>query len=238
VDYTEQIAHAFQPIWRIEPPLLHGFEALARFANGASPLQVWALARERQCVRHLDEISIRCAIKEAFPLTGKLFVNVDGSWIGSGVTQLATLLTDDTLVYEVTEQASGGLTPLAKMREALDQRGVFLAVDDAGSEASTPDRLLVLRPRYVKLDKSVIDEWVRDPGAERFWLWIEMAHSVGAYPLAEGVENPEVVLRLRDAGVMYVQGFAFGRPLEASAWTPDALRRMSRTLQGPMVATG
>ena len=77
-----EVRHAFQPIWRLDPPMLHGFEALARFPGGVCPDEVWALARERGEVARLDVISVRCALAEAYPLVGRLFVNVDASWFG------------------------------------------------------------------------------------------------------------------------------------------------------------
>jgi len=231
---TETIAHVFQPIWRLSPPLLHGFEALSRFPNGARPDLVWALARKGGKARDLDRISVRCAIEEAFPLTGHLFVNVDGSWFGQDTRAVLNgLLADELLVYEVTEHsadAEGGMLPTGA--DWFREWGSFLALDDAGSGASSIDRLVSLQPRYVKLDKSLIDEWILNPRAVAIHQWVRMAKAVGANLLAEGVEDPSVVPALFALGVRYVQGFAFGRPLDAATWDREAVLTHLATVAG------
>lgn len=225
---TRQVAHAFQPIWRIAPPLLHGFEALARFPNGARPDLVWDEARRQGVTMELDQISVHCAVAEASVLSGHLFVNVDGSWFDQDARQaLSGLLTDELLVYEVTEQPADETASLPTGRDWFQRWGSFLALDDAGSGASTVGRFLTLQPRYVKLDKSLVDAWILDPAHKEFVAWMEAASSVGASVLAEGIEDPTVVARLHKVGVSYIQGFAFGKPMEASNWTPHTVASLA-----------
>ena len=223
-----EVRHAFQPIWRLDPPMLHGFEALARFPGGVLPDAVWALARERGEAARLDVISVRCALAEAYPLVGRLFVNVDASWFGMAESErvqgeMIGLLTDEALVYEVTEQESAGHMGFLRWRALLERRGVLLALDDAGSGASDPTRLAILRPRYVKLDRSLVTDWLQGTETDQLPMWVHMAESVGAVTVAEGIEDPFAAERLRAVGARYVQGFAYGRPGVAADWTREAV---------------
>ena len=46
---------------------------------------------------------------------------------------------------------------------------------------------------------------------------VTLAHTLNMDLIAEGVENAAQLVRLRELGVEYGQGYHFGRPLEAAA---------------------
>lgn len=63
------------------------------------------------------------------------------------------------------------------------------------------------------------------PGLSLAGAIVQIAHSLGIDPIAEGVENQEQADTLRTLGCDLAQGYHLGRPLVASA----ALELLTRT---------
>jgi EAL domain-containing protein (putative c-di-GMP-specific phosphodiesterase class I) len=99
---------------------------------------------------------------------------------------------------------------------------VALAVDDTGAGHATLRHVLELEPDYVKLDRELVANL--DEQRPRWALIAALrvfADEVGAVVVAEGVERPEEVRSLVNAGVHLAQGFVLGRP--GRAWSPGRL---------------
>ncbi|MEX1164630.1 MAG: EAL domain-containing protein, partial [Nitriliruptor sp.] len=78
----------------------------------------------------------------------------------------------------------------------------------------------------LKIDRSFVNGLAPGDGhAQRIIRsTITMAHELGMYTVAEGVETPSQVERLTEFGCDYVQGYLFSRPVPA----PDVLTHLSR----------
>jgi predicted signal transduction protein with EAL and GGDEF domain len=63
---------------------------------------------------------------------------------------------------------------------------------------------------------------------------VALAHNLGLDVIAEGVETPGQLKRLVVLGCEYVQGYYFGRPIDAKA-TQNLLRRCPRHPDGSLV---
>lgn len=214
---TELMDHAYQPIFHIDPPGLHGFEAVSRFPNGTNPEDVWLLAQARNLTLPLDKLSIHSAVREGFSLPGRLFVNVEPSSLRTR-EDMASLLADILPVRPIDEGLVLELTERGTFDAPARVPGVLLALDDCGTKDATFAQCSRLHPNYIKLDKSVVERWARDPLDELLPAWVALGQSLGAIVLAEGVEDPHLLSRLTRAGVSLVQGFAFGRPREPEFW--------------------
>ncbi|WP_053959822.1 EAL domain-containing protein [Sulfobacillus thermosulfidooxidans] len=220
---TQRVRSVFQPIWNVDGQWL-GFEALTRFWNGCPPDQVFSAATNAKELETLDAIAITQAIERARRLPGKLFVNI--SALSTAQIPLWTRYTEnDRIVWEITETH-----PLTKdSMEAiswLKQHGHVLALDDAGTQFSTKQRLDILRPQIVKLSLTIVHEWAHGlPQALRQWItWAKM-HS--ALIIAEGIEAREWIHTLEEEGVHAVQGFALGRPEEAAFWEAQDFTKLT-----------
>lgn len=202
----------FQPIV-MGHGVVVGFEALARFPNGAAPEAVWKAAHLRDQVMTLDRLALERAICGGRRLPGWLFVNISASHLATLAGSLAVVGCRRT-VWEVTESSvQRGLGE--RGADQIRAAGHRLALDDAGSGASTFDRLGWLRPDVVKLDQTVVWEWVAGR-PRRLRRWVAAAHAAGAWVIAEGVEDAEWLVGLRAEGVEAFQGFAVGRPKSAA----------------------
>ncbi len=122
-------------------------------------------------------------------------------------------LEPDDIVFEVVE--TDHMTDPEHTRricEYFRQHGFRYAIDDLGSGTNNLETIELLRPDYVKIDKSVI--WNRDEPAaqELIRLAVAISRRVGADVIAEGIESPRIATDIRQMGIHLMQGYFFGKP--------------------------
>jgi len=121
------------------------------------------------------------------------------------------------VVVEITESAAM-VDPdrTQHVFEELRRLGVGLAIDDFGTGYSSLSRLRHLPVDILKIDRSFVSEIPADPDASAMVAaFVQLAHTLGIVPLAEGIETPEQLDFLRENGCTLGQGFLFSVPLEA-----------------------
>ncbi len=105
---------------------------------------------------------------------------------------------------------------LAAVLTVLREAGYGVALDDVTPETTNLDALLKLPIRAVKLDRSVTTSTA--PAQLEFIGRIAArARPAGQAVIAEGIETPLVLERMRRLGVTHGQGFYFAKPLTAQA---------------------
>ncbi|PWW07636.1 EAL domain-containing protein [Mangrovibacter plantisponsor] len=105
---------------------------------------------------------------------------------------------------------------------AMKTLGVKLAIDDFGTGHSSLQRLEMLKPDILKIDKSFVtaigSDAVNTPIID---LIVALGHRLHIDMIAEGIENHEQARYLREHGVSTLQGFLYGEPMpveEFSEW--------------------
>jgi EAL domain-containing protein (putative c-di-GMP-specific phosphodiesterase class I) len=91
--------------------------------------------------------------------------------------------------------------------------GFRFALDDFGSGHTSYRHLKNLRFDALKIDGSFIKDILDSP--DDFAIVKSMndiAHSLGMRTVAEYVESPAILAKLREIGVDYAQGFAIHKP--------------------------
>jgi EAL domain-containing protein (putative c-di-GMP-specific phosphodiesterase class I) len=129
------------------------------------------------------------------------------------------------LVVEVTESAlrDGGARLEQTVRQ-LGEHGVRWALDDFGAEWSSLSRLRELPVELLKVDRAFVRHVPRDPRAcDLLGAILALAAALGARTVVEGIETPDQLEFVREAGGALGQGFLLGRP--APAGTAEALLR-------------
>ena len=118
------------------------------------------------------------------------------------------------LCLEITETAAvTNLADAAVFIEQVRAVGVRVALDDFGAGASSFGYLKSMPVDFLKIDGQFIRDLVTDPLNEAaVRCFAEVARVVGMKTVAEFVDKPEVLARLRVIGVDYAQGFLLHRP--------------------------
>lgn len=100
----------------------------------------------------------------------------------------------------------------------LKRMGLSLSLDDFGTGYSSLAYLNHFALDKLKIDRSFVQRLGRDPGADAITRAIvAMAHELGLRVVAEGVETSEQAQRLREYGCDILQGYLYGRPVDARA---------------------
>jgi EAL domain-containing protein (putative c-di-GMP-specific phosphodiesterase class I) len=131
---------------------------------------------------------------------------------------MAANLPAGRLVLEMTEGAAveDAVTTFATMRR-LKALGVRLAIDDFGTGYSSLSYLQDLPVDVLKLDKLFV-QGLAGAGPSRLLTRgiLELARALGKLVVAEGIEQPEQVERLRELGCTLGQGYFFSPPVGAA----------------------
>ena len=102
---------------------------------------------------------------------------------------------------------------LIESARGLRKRDVKIVLDDFGTHFNCFDLCVAGVVDVIKIDAVMVRELDSNPYQRAVVDSIQaLGSGIGASVIAEGVENPEVVARLRHAGVEYAQGFYFHKP--------------------------
>jgi PAS domain S-box/diguanylate cyclase (GGDEF) domain len=132
------------------------------------------------------------------------------------------------LILEITENAliKDPAAAAAKLAR-LGRLGVRLAVDDFGTGYSSLAYLQHFPIHMLKIDRSFLTT-MRNPESSLVAAIVQISHTLGLIPIAEGVENQTQADALIDLGCDLAQGFHLGRPL-AAEHTHALLERVGPT---------
>ena len=121
------------------------------------------------------------------------------------------------LRLELTESAmmTDPIHALAVLRQ-LRRGGIQVSIDDFGTGFSSLSQLKRLTADELKIDRTFVKDLASDPDdAMLVRSAIDLAHNLGLFVTAEGVEDFAALTMLRDLGCDFAQGFALARPVPA-----------------------
>ncbi len=218
---TEEAFHpVYQPIRDFVNGRTVGFEALTRFPGTEEqrPDKWFADAFDAGLGPQLELAAVRAALAGIHDLPPEVYlsVNVSPKTIIEG--RFETMLADAArvrhVVLEITEHAAvQDYIALDTALRPLRERGVALAIDDAGAGFSSMHHIVRLRPDIIKLDMSLIRDIDREaPRRALASALVYFAADTGATIVAEGIETEAERATLQGLGISYGQGYLFGRP--------------------------
>ena len=126
----------------------------------------------------------------------------------------------DALTVEVTESGvfrdeERAIAAMANLRDL----GVHLSIDEFGTGYSSLSRLAEFPIESVKIRLAFVSRLTGD-ARRRPWSMIRLADWLGLATVAEGIEHPAAVRRLRRRGCSLGQGYLFSKPLPAAELLP------------------
>ncbi|KTE25535.1 MULTISPECIES: GGDEF domain-containing phosphodiesterase [unclassified Sphingopyxis] len=226
----EVVIH-YQPQYDVATGAMSGVEALLRWQHpelgllGAGPLVTAARAArlERELTEHAHHVALAeiAAWPEALANI-RVSLNITAADLGdpefaerfAGMARQANV-DPARLTLELTEQAM--LSDPASAAEQLAQIRAFgcaIAIDDFGTGYSSLSLLARLPIDYLKIDSGftrTIDDSDRDRIVVR--AIVDLARALGLLVVAEGIEKPQQLERLKELGVATWQGFLKSGPV-------------------------
>lgn len=223
----------YQPQVEVRTGRPIGVEALVRWIHPErgfiAPDEFIPIAEQTGLIRPLTCYVLRTALTDlhgwlddGFKL--KMAVNLSARNLLDAelLTEIRDLLVEmgldpGLLQLEITESSimsdsTRGLQHLTRLKEM----GIGLSIDDYGTGYSSLSYLKTLPVDELKIDKSFVFAMngnVNDEVIVR--STIDLAHNLGLRVVAEGVEEEEVLTRLRCLGCDAAQGYHLGRPMPA-----------------------
>lgn len=213
------ITTVYQPIYSLATGDLAAVEALARFSDAPtrSPDRWFAEAHAVELGVELELAAIAAALDGAdrLPHTVPLTVNSSPELLVSGgLDRLLDAHPDRRLVVEITEHARvDDYNELGTSITALRERGIRLAIDDAGAGFASMRHIIRLVPDIIKLDMSLTRDIHLDPVRRSLATsLVSFAEQIGALLVAEGVEDIEELTTWQQLGAHAAQGYLLARP--------------------------
>jgi len=218
---SQKISIVYQPIWNIEQNRPIGLECLSRFsaAPQRSPDLWFNEAAETGMGIELELAAIRLALSafsSNLPADAYLAVNASPATILSRELHDAMqAMPANRIVLEITEHAHvEDYDLLLAALRPLRERGVRVAVDDAGAGYSSLQHILHLRPDIIKLDMGLTRHIDLDPARRALAsALIQFAHATGCRIIAEGVETASELKTLKELGAEKAQGYYLAKPM-------------------------
>ena len=120
----------------------------------------------------------------------------------------------EKICFETTETvAIANLSRTANFMEVLKDRGCRFSLDDFGSGLSSYAYLKNLPVDFLKIDGVFVKDMLNDPLDLALVKSInEIGHVMGMQTIAEFVENEATLVKLREIGVDYAQGYYLAHP--------------------------
>ncbi len=222
---------------RIEPLAAHDphgplhFEVLLRLIDDDGALVLpgaFLPAAERfHLATRIDRWVLRHAIGELAALPdlsaiNTVSINLSGQSVGDRAFHshaMAALMQAGPelrrrICLEITETAAvTNVTDAARFIEQVRASGVRVALDDFGAGASSFSYLKTLRVDLLKIDgqyiQNLLDDGLDDAAVRCF---VDVARVLGVPTVAEFVDRPDLLERVREIGIDYAQGFLLHCP--------------------------
>ena len=222
----------YQPILDLSSGRISGFEALARIKSDKigfiPPLEFIPIAEKTKLIIPIGKKIILRALAFIGRLRDAGHADVTVSVNVSAIQVLANDFKEDflnmigemdaspkDLGIEITESVfTSDYSEINCILGELREKGMIIAIDDFGTGYSSLAREHELNVDCLKIDKYFIDKLMEIDSEKAITAdIISIAHKMGHYIIAEGVEHEEQMEYLLKNGCEKIQGYLISRPL-------------------------
>ncbi len=214
---------AFQPIVNIQSRSIFGYEALVRGINQESAAEILDQVNDENRYR-FDQVCRVKAIQLAARLGLQTFLSIN--FLPNAVYRPETCIRttleaaakynfpSDHIIFEVTEgERVTNHQHLIEIFQEYKRLGFKTAIDDFGAGYAGLNLLAEFQPDIVKIDMGLTrDIHTHKPRRAIVLGILKVCEELGCTVIAEGIEQPEELAVLHDAGVHLFQGYLFARP--------------------------
>ncbi len=220
----ELVLFEFQPIVDVRTAKVFAYEALMRpqVDTLKKPTDIIRLAQSQSKLQDIERITWFKAM-EAFEdhqasfRGAKIFINsIPNHVLGAkDFKRFETKYKDHlgNIVLEIIENEQSNEHCTKTKQDAVTRWGSHLALDDFGSGYNNEMVLLILQPKYIKIDMAIIRGINVDKNRQKLLENIlSYAVSRDIKIIAEGVPTKEEMDKVIELGVDYLQGYYLGKP--------------------------
>jgi diguanylate cyclase len=235
-----QLFVEYQPQVRIRDGSIVGVEALVRWRHPergiVSPADFIPVAEDCGLIVKIGQFVLQQSCRQLVAWTKampgrRLAMSVNLSprqlaepaFFGELVAILRDSGVDPTLLcLEITESAMvSAPEEVVRLLEQIKLLGIYIAIDDFGTEHSSLSRLRDMPAEVLKIDRSFVDGLASEAGDMAVVSSIlSLAYAMGKHTVAEGVETREQAAILLRMGCEVAQGYFFSRPVSAEQIVP------------------
>jgi len=215
----------FQPVIDLSTEKICGYELFTRGPDGAfeSPAEFFRVCIENNVLTTVDLLCLKICIATTASAGNNLRFHINlfpSTMLDTPIDNLLALFpterTGKTFCIEISEQHFvGDPGYLRDHVNAFKQAGILVAIDDVGFGRSSLESLILLEPDLVKVDRKYVSGVSKEPAKARLLKRVvNVAKSLGAEVVAEGIEVKDDLPILEEMGVHYGQGYYWGGLLE------------------------
>ena len=223
----KRVTTLFQPIVSARESTVFGYEILTRGPANSSfrnSDMLFSFAREAKLAWALEAIALEGALKRLQQVdfaNRKFLLNLEAEMFGESefrIHEMVTFFSENRghFVFELTERAA--IEDYVQFRELLNEfreKGIEVAIDDAGSGYASLEAIAALAPDYLKITKALVSTLAEEPiKQDLVKMLVDLAGKINARTIAEGIETQEEYETCRDLGIDLLQGYYLAHPQE------------------------
>ena len=220
-----------QPLYSIQYDRVYGAEVLVRkidpHGNIHTPVEFIGIMEREHMISMVDFTMLRQAcelIQKWKPVWPDIILNVNFSrntlMEPDFLARIDQILSETgadpaQLIFEITESSQNiQLESLCSLLDEVKQRGISLAIDDLGTEASCLEMLYLPQISVAKIDKGLIDK-AEHIDREQLVIkhLVDLCHDLNMRCVAEGIETDSQIELLKKLGCDRLQGYKIGKPM-------------------------
>ena len=220
-----------QPLYSIQYNSVYGAEVLVRkinpHGNIHTPVEFISIMECEHMISMVDFTMLRQAcelIQKWKPVWPDIVLNVNFSrntlMEPDFLERIDQILSETgadpaQLIFEITESSQNiQLESLCSLLDEVKQRGISLAIDDLGTEASCLEMLYLPQISVAKIDKGLIDK-AEHIDREQLVIKhvVDLCHDLNMRCVAEGIETDSQIELLKKLGCDKLQGYKIGKPM-------------------------
>lgn len=269
---ASRICTHFQPIISARQKAIVGLEGLSRGIAGVEaiplgqtsaagqlipPITLLQMAAQAGLTAELEQMCRETAVRSFASVHDRpeglvLFMNLEPSAVlddCAGAEELRRLcetagVSPRNVAIEILESRVDDFTRLCRLFERLRQFGFLVVLDDVGAGHSNLNRIPLIKPDILKIDRGLITDVHKDYyKQETLKSLVGLSRRIGALVVAEGVETEDEAIVSLELGADLLQGYFLSRAKEIHAFDDralaDAIARaetLARTFKSHMVS--
>ncbi|MBX9671297.1 MAG: EAL domain-containing protein [Candidatus Obscuribacterales bacterium] len=229
----------YQPIIDLATEEVAGFEIFSRGPEGAfeNPGDLFRVCVENNILTSVDLQCLKLCLDMSHDVAENMRVHVNlfpSTILDTPIENLLQVFPENkggrTYCVEISEQQFVGDPSFMREHvQKLRAAGILVAIDDIGFGRSSLETLIFLEPDVIKVDRTYVTGVAEDKYKRRLLKRLtNVAKSLGAEVVAEGVERREDLPVLQELGVHFAQGFLWGALLEVLPSSPAEQRNIPR----------